>query len=72
MADFCKQCALHMWGEEIPSDFVGIQTPEVTAQGLYTLVLCEGCGGTQVDHEGTCMYHETGEHDKKYWTPPNE
>ena len=55
MAEFCKQCAVRVWGEGIPSDFVGMSTQENTDKGLYPVVLCEGCGPCQVDHEGKCV-----------------
>ena len=56
MADFCKQCTekhLGMPGEK--NDFIGLSTPENTADGKYPVVLCEGCGAIQVDHTGTCV-----------------
>jgi hypothetical protein len=51
MADFCKQCAIKTFGEDI-GDLAGISTPQDTAQGLYPITLCEGCGPVQVDHTG--------------------
>ena len=54
-----------MWAENVPSDFENISTPEDTANGLYAVVLCEGCGITQVDHTGKCVsphcYEKHGE-----------
>ena len=52
MADFCKQCALDTFGDDI-GDLAGISTPEDTASGMYPVVICEGCGPVQVDHTGT-------------------
>ncbi len=52
MADFCKQCALDTFGEDI-GDLAGISTPEHTASGMFPVVICEGCGPVQVDHTGT-------------------
>ncbi len=54
MADFCKQCALNIFGED-SGDFAGISKAEDTANHTYALVICEGCGATQVDHEGRCV-----------------
>ena len=56
MADFCKQCTeKHLGMPGSKNDFVGVSTPAHTAQGLYPVVLCEGCGPIQVDHDGKCM-----------------
>lgn len=54
MASFCKQCSIETWGFD-DRDFAGISSEEDTKKGLYALVLCEGCGPTQVDHTGTCI-----------------
>jgi hypothetical protein len=51
MADFCKQCSLEIFGEDF-KDMAGM-APE----GQSASVLCEGCGGTQVNHLGECLYH---------------
>lgn len=54
MADFCLQCNVDLFfGPH--SDFDGLSTPEDTANGLYCVVLCEGCGPCQVDHTGYCV-----------------
>lgn len=55
MADFCKQCALAMWGPDIENDMAGISTEEDTKNGLFAVVLCEDCGLCQVDHTGKCV-----------------
>lgn len=53
MADFCKQCAIaHGF---TPNDLCGISTVDDTAQGLFAVVICEGCGFIQVDHDGNCQ-----------------
>lgn len=63
MADFCKECHAYMFGNDMgENDMAGITTPEDTANGLYANVLCEGCGPTQVDHEGRCIHHTKEEH----------
>jgi hypothetical protein len=61
MADFCKQCSEVLFGED-SHDFAGITSPDDTAKGLYLTALCEGCGATQVDHEGKCIHHEAERH----------
>jgi hypothetical protein len=56
MADFCRQCAKEIWGDENLTDFDGIQTEEDTKNELVTPVLCEGCGiYCEVDHTGKCV-----------------
>ena len=54
MADFCKQCSIELFGKDF-GDMEGLSTAEHTESGLYPHVLCEGCGGIQVDHEGRCV-----------------
>lgn len=39
-------------------EMAGLSTPEQTTEGLYSQVICEGCGPTFVDHEGNCRYRE--------------
>lgn len=53
MADFCNQCSKAMGFP--PGDLAGLSSAEDTAKGRYPLVICEGCGGIQVDHEGNCV-----------------
>jgi len=53
MADFCKQCSIDMGFDE--PDLDNITTEDITKEGKYATVICEGCGITQVDHEGTCI-----------------
>lgn len=54
MAEFCKQCSIKNFGEDL-KDLSGLSLPEDTKKGLFPIVLCEGCGATQVDHEGNCV-----------------
>lgn len=54
MADFCKQCSIEIFGEDI-GDHAGHSTIDDTAKGLFPVVICEGCGFTQVDHTGKCV-----------------
>lgn len=54
MADFCMRCCIDLYfGPR--SDLDGLSTAEDTANGLYPVVLCEGCGPIQVDHLGRCI-----------------
>ena len=56
MADFCRQCAIKFLGLDGDlNDLVGLSTPEDDANGLYPVVICEGCGAAQVDSRGTCI-----------------
>lgn len=52
MAEFCKECAHEMWGDEIPSDFKNMITDEQLQDGYVCEVLCEGCGWIYVNEEG--------------------
>ena len=61
MADFCLQCSGELFPGGIKNDFIGISTPEDTEKGLYAVVLCEGCGPTQVDHAGKCVAADCAE-----------
>ena len=54
MADFCKACSLEMFGEDF-RELAEITTPEDTARGQFAVVICEGCAGSLVDHEGVCQ-----------------
>ena len=51
MADFCQQCEFRVWGFDT-KDLAGLSTPQDTAAGRFPVLLCEGCGPVQVDHEG--------------------
>lgn len=66
MADFCWQCTKDVLGvEPEKNDLKGLSTPEDTAKGLYPVVLCEGCGSIQVDHEGKCISNDCLENGHK-------
>lgn len=54
MADFCRLCSIETFGEDI-GDHAGHSTASDTAAGKYPVVICEGCGIVQVDHEGNCV-----------------
>jgi len=67
MADFCKQCSIEDFGEDF-GDMAGISTEADTQAGRFAMVLCEGCGGIQVDHEGHCVTLDClKEHGLEYW-----
>jgi hypothetical protein len=53
-----------MFGPEMSNDMIGCSTEQNTKDGLFATVLCEGCGGTQVDHTGRCIWHSDEEHEK--------
>ena len=56
MADFCRQCTEVTLGmDPDENDLKGISTEDDTKNGLFALVICEGCGYIQVDHTGRCV-----------------
>lgn len=71
MADFCKQCSISSFGEDY-GDLKGLSTDADTAKEMYPIVICEGCGPIQVDHDGVCVSvdcavdHATGLPKKQY------
>ncbi len=54
MADFCKQCSIEVFGED-SGDLVGKGDGSELKPGYGWLALCEGCGQTAVDNDGTCV-----------------
>lgn len=54
MADFCMQCSIATFGDDI-GDLAGLSNNADDAVGNYPVVLCEGCGSIQVDSKGRCM-----------------
>ena len=54
MADFCHLCSTEGFGEDF-CELANLSTPEDTRKGKYCVVICEGCGPIQVDHEGNCI-----------------
>jgi hypothetical protein len=54
MADFCKQCSIELFGKDY-KDLKGFCTKKQNKAGKYPVVLCEGCGGIQVDYDGKCV-----------------
>lgn len=65
MADFCKECSKDLFNADT-NDLTGIVTAEDTAKGfISSVVICEGCGPIQVDHEGSCKSEDCiGDHRK--------
>ena len=59
MAEFCYQCTQDHFGDGNKNDFQNMSKKSNTDKGLYASVLCEGCGYTQVNHDGMCIHHET-------------
>ena len=57
MAQFCYQCTQDHFGDGNKNDFQNLSKRGDTDKGLYVGVLCEGCGYTQVDHDGMCLHH---------------
>ena len=57
MADFCRQCAIILFGDEdaFTKDLAGLSKASDTAEGMYAQALCESCGHILVDHQGTCV-----------------
>lgn len=55
MAEFCKQCTIDLFGDDVIVDLAGLTTQKDTALGIYARVICEGCGHTIVDHTGKCV-----------------
>ncbi|QDP61579.1 MAG: hypothetical protein Tp138OMZ00d2C19078261_40 [Prokaryotic dsDNA virus sp.] len=54
MADFCKQCSIEIFGEDC-GDMKGLGDGSKLEPGFGWACLCEGCGPTVVDDEGTCI-----------------
>ena len=67
MADFCKQCSIALFGDDY-RDLADIIWPSDTKLKNYAAVLCEGCGHTEVDHNGRCVsphcLHQHGKESK--------
>jgi len=54
VADYCRQCSIEILGEDY-GDLKDLTSELGTANGLFLVVICEGCGVIQVNHKGTCM-----------------
>jgi len=65
MADFCKQCSIAIFAKDY-GDLANLSTEEHTRSRIYSIVICESCGPTQVDHTGECVNADcVYEHGKK-------
>ena len=56
MADFCKQCSIELFSEDL-KDLAGLGGGKPLEPNHGWETLCEGCGPTIVDEKGTCIYH---------------
>lgn len=54
VSEFCKQCSLKIFKEDYRELANIIHQADVDV-GLYAIVLCEECGPTLVDVDGTCI-----------------
>jgi len=54
MADLCKQCSIDIYGKDF-GDLKGLGKGEELQKGNGWSCLCEGCGHTVVDDEGSCV-----------------
>lgn len=63
MADFCKECAKDLFNADT-NDLSGIISKADSDAGyVSSVVICEGCGPIQVDHEGSCKSEDCiGDH----------
>jgi len=67
MAEFCKQCAVDLFGDhtDFVDDFAGMTSEAAWKEGRAALVLCEGCGPIQVDPSGACVSADCLKHHGK-------
>lgn len=68
MSDFCRQCSIDLFGEDI-GDFLDPQAIKDNRRGFFSIVLCEDCGPCQVDHLGTCISRDCLKHHGYDGTP---
>lgn len=54
MADFCQQCSIENFGEDL-GDLKDLGPAEELQEGCGWGALCEGCGFTVVDQAGRCI-----------------
>ena len=64
MADFCEQCSKDMGFPH--NDLDGLVSEDEWKKGIIARVICEGCGGTQVDHTGRCVSNCDKLHQMKF------
>lgn len=65
MADFCNQCAREIFGPGISGDFTHFRVEAPLPPGYGFAVLCEGCGPTYVDNQGSCISESCPHHGTK-------
>jgi hypothetical protein len=54
MADFCRQCSIETWGEDMP-DLANLVYPKPHPPTYHVRALCEGCGPCVVNEDGVCQ-----------------
>ncbi len=54
MADYCQACSIELFGKDY-GNFAGLTSEEDWTEDRAVVVLCEGCGPTQVDPAGRCI-----------------
>lgn len=71
MAEFCRQCSddFGVANDGIIAAKAAGLTKEDFEKGFAIAFLCEGCGQTAVDHEGSCVtdcdeHHKTDEEEE--------
>ncbi len=57
MADFCKECSLEIFGEDL-GDLADLIEPVIVDLGFGYLALCERCGWILVDDRGKKIKEE--------------
>lgn len=62
MSEYCAQCAKTY---NMKNGFINECKPNFLA-----IVMCEGCGVTQVNHRGECVSADCGKNHAVYWQPP--
>lgn len=64
MSDFCKQCSIEHFGEDL-KELAGLGNGRVLPDGDGWAVICEGCGYIVVNEEGECISAGCEVHGKK-------
>ena len=61
MADFCKQCSIDMFGEDL-GELADLGPAGELKEGEGWSALCEGCGFTVVAQDGSCIATDCPKH----------
>lgn len=61
MADFCKQCSIDHFGEDM-KDLANLGDVSTLKPGEGWTAICEGCGLTVVNNEGECILDDCSMH----------